>query len=247
MENLVAENINADYSGLERFLQICINALDIFAPCKKKYARGNNMPFMNKSLTKAHMKISRLRNLYLKKKTDTSRIAYIKQRSHCLSLLWKTKEDHYADLNDKDVADNKQLQFWRTVKPQLSDKIKQSDKITLEEGEEKINDDKENAEMLNKFFSNAVKNLKIPEYQEADPHANNVFHPILKAIMKFRNRPNITAVKNLNKGTRFDFCRVSVKDVVKEIKKLSPRKATQSAEIPVKILKENPDIFGSYI
>ena len=55
---------------------------------------------------------------------------------------------------------------------------------------------KENAEILNKFFSNAVKNLKIPEYQEADPHANNIFHPILKAIMKFRNRPNITVVKN---------------------------------------------------
>ena len=68
LEKLVAENINANCSGLERFLQICINALDIFAPCKKKYARGNNMPFMNKSLTKAHMKIIRLRNLYLKKK-----------------------------------------------------------------------------------------------------------------------------------------------------------------------------------
>ena len=131
MEKLVAENINANCSGLERFLQICINALDTFAPYKKKYTRGNNMPFMNKSLTKTHMKISRLRNLYLKKKTDTSRIAYIKQRSYCLSLLWKTKEDHYANLNDKDVADNKQ--FWRTVKPLLSDKIKQSDKITLVE------------------------------------------------------------------------------------------------------------------
>ena len=47
----------------------------------------------------------------------------------------------------------------------------------------------------------------------------------------------------INKGTRFDFCRKSVKDVVKEIKKLSPRKATQSAEIPVKIVKENADIL----
>ena len=35
---------------------------------RKNNARGNNMPFMNKSLTKAHMKIIRLRNLYLKKK-----------------------------------------------------------------------------------------------------------------------------------------------------------------------------------
>ena len=46
-----------------------------------------------------------------------------------------------------------------------------------------------NAEILNKFFSNAVKNLKIPEYQEADPHAN-ISHPIFKAIIKFRNHPS---------------------------------------------------------
>ena len=91
-EKLAAENINANCNGFEKFLQICINTLDIFAPCKKKYARGNNMPFMNKSLTKAHMKRSRLRNLYLKKKTDTSKTAYIKQRNYCVSLLQKTKK-----------------------------------------------------------------------------------------------------------------------------------------------------------
>jgi len=65
--------------------------------------------------------------------------------------------------------------------------------------------------------------------------------------MKFRNHPSVTAIKNLNKGKRFDFCRVSLQDGVKEIKKLSTRKATQSTDIPVKILKENSDIFGSYI
>ena len=72
---------------------------------------------MNKSSTSAHMKRSRLRNLYLKDKTETSRIAYIKQRNYCESLLRKTKKDHHANLDEKDVADNKQ--FWKTVKPLL--------------------------------------------------------------------------------------------------------------------------------
>ena len=27
--------------------------------------------------------------------------------------------------------------------------------------------------------------------------------------MKFRNHPSITAIKNLNKGSRFDFCSVT--------------------------------------
>ena len=237
LEKLVTENINTNCSGLEKFLQICVNTLNNLAPCKKKYSRGNNIPFMNKSLTSAHMKRSRLRNLYLKDKTETSRIAYIKQRNFCVSLLQKTIKDHYANLDEKDVADNKQ--FWKTVKPLLSNKVKSSEKITLVEGEEIITEDGENAEILNKFFSNAVKNLKIPEYQEADPLANNISHPIFRAMMKFRNHPSVIAIKNLN--------RVNVEDVEKEIRRLSTRKATQYSDLPVKILKENSDIFGKYI
>ena len=123
--------------------------------------------------------------------------------NYYVSLLWKTKKDHYANLNEKDVADNKQ--FWRAVKPLLSDKIKSYEKIALLEGDEIIIEDGENAEILNTFFSNAVENLKIPEYQEIDPFANNISHPIFKTILKYRNHPSIAAIKNLNKGSRFEF------------------------------------------
>ena len=231
MEKLSTENI----SGFKKFLQISIDTLNIFAPCKEKYSRGNNMPFMNKSLKKAHMKRSRLRNICVKNKTDTNRIAYIKQRNYCLSLLRKTKKDHYANLNEKDVAVYKQ--FWRTAKPLLLDKVKLSEKITLVEGEDIINEDGENAKILNTIFSNGFKKLKIPEYQETDSLANNIFHPIFKTILKYRNDVNIVTIKNLNKGSRFDFCRVRLQDVVKEMKKLSTRKATQYTDFPAKVLK----------
>ena len=52
LEKLSTENINTNCSGLEKFLQICIDTLNIFAPCKKKHSRECNMPFMNKSLKK---------------------------------------------------------------------------------------------------------------------------------------------------------------------------------------------------
>ena len=42
--------------------------------------------------------------------------------------------------------------------------MRSSEKITLVTGEEIINEDWENTEILDTFFSNAVKNLKIPEY-----------------------------------------------------------------------------------
>ena len=61
-----------------------------------------------------------------------------------------------------------------------------------------------------KFFSSAVKNLKIPEHQEGDSL------PIFKAIMKFRNHPRITVIKNLYSGSRCNFCKVSVEGVAKK-------------------------------
>ena len=54
--------------------------------------------------------------------------------------------------------------------------------------------------------------------------------------MKIINHPSVTIIKNLNNGLRDNFCRVSVEDGVKEIKKLSTRNATRSTDLPVKIL-----------
>ena len=51
----------------------------------------------------------------------------------------------------------------------------------------------------------------------------------------------------MNNTSLFSFSNVSVTDVKKEIRKLYPRKATQNADIPVRILKQNSDIFGNYI
>ena len=48
---LSLENLSTNYCGLEKFLRVCIDALDDIAPRKKKYTRGNNMPFISKSLT----------------------------------------------------------------------------------------------------------------------------------------------------------------------------------------------------
>ena len=100
-------------------------------------------------------------------------------------------------------------------------------------------------ELLNSFFSNAVKNLKIPEFSDSNPLAENTPHPIFKAILKYKNHPSITAIKNARNGPGFYFCGVSV-NVSKEIKRLKAKKATQITDIPVKILKEDA-IFSAYI
>ena len=189
LTKLSMENINNSSNGINKFLEICVNTLDIFAPRKKKYLRGNNMPFMNKNLVNAHRKRTRLRNKFLKNRTESNRVSYNKQRNFCVSLLRKAKKDYYGNLNEKDVIDNKK--FWKTVKPLFSDKVKSSEKITLVHEDKIITTDDENGKILNSFFSNVVKHLKIPEFKDIDFSAECISHPALKSIMKFRNHPSL--------------------------------------------------------
>ena len=137
-----------------------MNLLDNFAPRKKKCSRGNNMPFTNKLLSRAHMKRTRLKNCSFKKNSEQNRLSYVKQRNYCVSLLRKTKKDYYTNLNVKDIVDNKQ--FWRTVKPLFSDKPKSNEKITLVEDETVTTQDEQNADLLNIFFFQMQ--LKILKY-----------------------------------------------------------------------------------
>ena len=98
---------------------------------------------------------------------------------------------------------------------------------------------------LKLFFSNVVKHLKIPKFRDIDFSAECISHPVLKAIMKFRNHPSVSAIRNAFNPQSFNFSKVSVADVLKEINKLGNRKAIQNTDIPV--IKQNVNIFGSYI
>ena len=60
-------------------------------PFKKKYVRANEAPFMTKELHKAIMKKYRLRNKFLKDKTETNQKNFKLQRNFCKKLLTATK------------------------------------------------------------------------------------------------------------------------------------------------------------
>ena len=126
-------------------------------------------------------------------------------------------------MNVKYIVDNKQ--FWRTVKPLFSDKTKSNEKITLVEDETITTQDEQNEDLLNIFFSNAVKNLKIPRFSNTNSFVERLSDPALKAILKHKNHPSIVAIRNANDNSHFHFNEVSVEEVYKEIRKLSPCKS----------------------
>ena len=63
--------------------------------------------------------------------------------------------------------------------------------------------DEQNEDLLNIFFSNAVKNLKIPRFSNTNPLAERLHNPTLKAILKYKNHPSIVAIRNANNNSHF--------------------------------------------
>ena len=70
---------------------------------------------MTKELHKAIMKRYRLRNKFLKDRTENNQKNLKLQRNFCKKLLRATKKSHYSNLDIKKVTDNKN--FWKTIIP----------------------------------------------------------------------------------------------------------------------------------
>ena len=85
------------------------------------------------------------------------------------------KKDYYSTLDINKVTDNKT--FWKTIKPFQSDKIVSTERITLTDNGEVVSTEQDTAHILNTFFSNIVTNLKVPEYADYYPIANNTSDP----------------------------------------------------------------------
>ena len=105
----------------------------------------------------------------------------------------------------------------------------------VKENDEIISDDVEVANTLDKFFSNIVKNLKIPErfVKNSLPHSLSS-HPTLKAILKYKDHPSIPVIKRFSQRiSSFYFSTVDKNTVLKEIKKLNSNKeAIESPKFP---------------
>ena len=127
-------------------------------------------------------KRSRLRNKFSKSKSEADKKNYVKERNYCVCLLTRTKKEYYRNLDPWKVVNNRT--FWRRVKPFLSNKSVENEKIILVEKEEILTKDNSVAKVLNNFFSNIVKTLGISDYTHSHPLAKEVNDPTLRAIMK---------------------------------------------------------------
>ena len=191
---------------------------------------------MNRNLFTAIMQRTKLRNIFLKNRTEEN------NKNLCVTLLRKSKREYFNNLNEKNVCDNKK--FCRVFKPLLSNKSISKEKIKIVEGDKIVRRYKETAKVLNEFFSNVVTNLNIPQFNQIDRISENFSDPFIKAIVKHRAHPSIIAGKeNCTSKSNFDFSFVEKADILKENKMLQSNKATQDTVMPTKLIKDNAEFL----
>ena len=220
------------------------------APLKEKVLRGNNAPFMNKTLSQAFSTRARLKNKKQKYPTQRNEDLYRKQRNYCVSLLRKEKKNHYNNIKLSVMKDQKN--FYDIVKPKFTGKSKLKEKITLIENDELISDEGKVAEILNNNFVDAVPNLGIEKkvyVKEKETTASKTMEQKIDDILEgYKSHPSIVMIKNrVTVTTKFNFKDTTADEMYKKIIMLDSKKATPEGDITVDLLKCTADIIAGTV
>ena len=100
------------------------------------------------------------------------------------------------------------------MKPLLSDKVINHEKILLTEEGETISDDKKIPEKLNNIFADAVKNLNIP-YENPSVYTDHIEDPIIYFIEIFKNHQSIKLKVVFFKISPFSFDEIRISETEK--------------------------------
>ena len=118
--------------------------------------------------------------------------------------------------------------------------------MTLIENGETLPKNEEIVENLNNYFSDIRTNLKLPPYEDPTIDAVNITDPVLKAIEKYKNHRSIRIINDKYKtNSVFTFNQISLEEI--KLKNLNPSKASQSSDIPTKIIRQNLNLFAPIV
>ena len=230
------------------FQLIFLTVWNAHAPVKTKIVRGNNAPFMNRTLSKAFMNRARLKNISHKFPTNENIEAFKKYRNFCVSLLRKEKKKFYNNLDPSIMKDSKK--FWKYIKPLFTGKSKSKSIITLIKGDQIISDEHKVAETLNCYFINAVQNLNIEKFYTIEDRNENNKSPddeIDDILKRYKLHPSVIMIKSKVKVTKtFKFEAIDKEKMHKMIMSLNSKKGSND-DIPPDILKSTSIFTSEYL
>ena len=105
---------------------------------------------MTKELQKPIMKRSRLRNKFLKDRTEKNQKNFERQINFCKKLLRITKKLYYSNLDISKITDNKS--FWKTIIPLFTKRSLEGEEINFIENGKNISNDTELCDIINCFL-----------------------------------------------------------------------------------------------
>ena len=134
------------------------------------------------------------------------------------------------------------------MKPFFSNKGNLGPNIKLVEKNELIQNDQEIANELNTFFKDTVSNLKMNEKPYIiNQVSDDILDPVEKCINKYKFHPSLLLIKNRIKiQNLFSLYTVEKTDMMRELLRIDPKKATTGNSMPTKTLKLIADI-SAYI
>ena len=210
------------------YTKLLTDVLDDHAPIKTKMLRKPQVPYMNSRLRKEMYHRNRLKNAYFKYRTGSLWVAYKKQRNKVTNLR-KLSIKKYFESRCKSDENNHGVDFWKTIKPFITDKIPGNDNIILCQDSDIISKQHDVAEVLNSYFSTIADNIGVPD-ELPDDDFNSVLN-------EHRSHPSIVAIQTHNHNASFDFSMCSDLDICKALQKLNIKKSTGYDNLPPKIMK----------
>ena len=142
--------------SIESFTELFDKTINEYAPFKTVVIRGNNKPHMSKTLRRAIMLRTRLKNRSVKTRNEADLRSYRQQRNLVVNLNKRAKREYYRNLDMNSINDNKS--FWKKLKPLFSNSM------VLIKNDKIIRDDKDISQYFNEYFANITDTLNIPKF-----------------------------------------------------------------------------------
>ena len=217
------------------------DVFDQHAPIKKWIIKKPSVPYINSQLRKCIHKKSMLRH-----KVKTGKVhwdLYRKHRNYTTKVNVESKVKYFHERCNNGPRN---VKFWQTIKPFLSNKNCFKDNITaLREGENIITEDQAICNILNTNFISSAQNIGFQDVLPENIHNDTVFDQL---INKYDEHPSIIMIRRHSTiGPQFEFTPPSMEEVHLIIRKLNAKKSAGHDNVPAKLIKTGIDPLSEII
>ena len=184
---------------------------------------------MNNKLRKLMNVKNALRRKYYKNRTTENWNKYRNYRNQVTKLRRKSVMQYMEKKCKENVQNGKD--FWKTIKPVISDKNKMSNNVILLENNMVVNDPQMVSDIMNEHFVNAASGIGKPDSIEANDNMESILaeHGDSESVRRIR--------RNIVAGHSFKFSPVNSDYVLKKLSSINTKKSMGHDQLPPKMIK----------